>query len=106
MCFLIGDVIQTFRIPSTYSQPPTHKNYWNACKCIVVNIIQFFSQEKPSLTSPTAKPSPSKPTWHRLPNLEKKSNLAPHKRSPASSRSPLGTKTSQMGVSYPATPEI
>ena len=34
------------------------------------------------------------------------SNLSPHKRSPASSRSRWGTKTSQMGVTYPATPKI
>jgi len=33
-------------------------------------------------------------------------SLAPHKRSPASSRFPWGAKTSQMGVFYPATPEI
>ena len=33
-------------------------------------------------------------------------SLAPHKRSPASSRFPWGAKTSQMGVLYPATPEI
>jgi hypothetical protein len=33
-------------------------------------------------------------------------SLAPHKRSPASSRSPWSAKTSQMGVLYPATPKI
>ena len=33
-------------------------------------------------------------------------SLAPHKRRPASSRSPWSTKTSQMDVIYPATPKI
>ena len=37
---------------------------------------------------------------------ESSTNLAPYKRSPASSRFPWSTKTSQMGVSYPATPKI
>ena len=31
----------------------------------------FFFYEKPSPTSPGAKLSLSKPTWHRLPNWEK-----------------------------------
>ena len=63
-----------------------------------------FYYESPSPTSPGAKPNQSKPIWHRLPNLESSTNLSPHKRSPAPTRSPWGTKTSQMGVTNPATP--
>ena len=69
-------------------------------------IIQIFLNEKRSPTSPGANPSPRKPNWHRLPNWESSTNLAPYKRSAASSRSPWSAKTSQMGVSNPATPKI
>ena len=64
-----------------------------------------FYYEKRSPTSPETKLSP-KPIWHRLPNWESSTNLSPHKRSPAPTHSPWGAKTSQMGVSSPATPKI
>ena len=73
--------------------------------CIYHNTLFFY--ENPSTTSPAAKPNPSSPNWHRLPNWERKLiSLGPYICSPAPSCSPLGAKTSQMGVMNPATPKI
>jgi hypothetical protein len=93
--------------PSTHSCLLLH--ILNVILCVNIlylTIYILFFYENSSPTSPAAKPSPSKPIWHRLPNWENRSNLSPHKRSPASSHSPWSAKTSQMGVLYPATPKI
>ena len=75
------------------------------CKYTVASNVHISKYEKPSPTSPGAKMS-RKANWHRLPNWEHGHLGRVVKSSPASTRSPSGPKTSQMGVSYSATPEI
>jgi hypothetical protein len=77
----------------------------NRYKCIVFTTIHFFCYEKPSPTSPAANPSPNRPVWYRLPNWEDGLLEPVLKRFSASSCFPSSAKTSQMGVSSPATPK-
>ena len=48
----------------------TFRKHQIVCKYTVLATIHFFFYEKPSPTSPGAKPSPSKSHWHRLPNWD------------------------------------
>ena len=65
----------------------------------------FFFYEIPSTMSPGAKPSPSKPNWHRLPNWEPGLLGRVVERFFAPSCSPSGAKTSQMDVYNPYIPK-
>jgi len=69
--------------------------------------VYIFHHKKWSPRSPRANLIKSKASWHQLPNWEQNwLVLGPYICSPASSHSPSGAKTSQMGVTHPATPKI
>ena len=75
------------------------------CKYTVASNVHILKHEKPSPTSPAAKLTPSKPAGTTC--LIWKAGLLGRvvKRFSARSCSPWHAKTSQMGVSNPATPK-
>jgi hypothetical protein len=84
-----------------FSPSQTFRKGYIACNYTVFTTIHIFFSEP---NEPKSNSEP-KPNWHRLPNLEP--GLLEHvfKCFPASSRSPSGAKTSQMGVYNPYIPK-
>jgi hypothetical protein len=100
-------IIQTKPTPSTHSCLPRHLEN-STLYVIILYLLQyiFFSMKIQAQQAQEQNRARASPPGTTCLIGKNEHNLSPHRCSPASSHSPWHAKTSQMGLPYPATPEI